>query len=85
MNRSRLYTAKLLCVLECMHGFNVTYHDLKLQNIVLNYLGHISLCDFGLYKLDMKDEDGTNIFCRTSEYLAPELLLSQGYTKTVDW
>jgi serum/glucocorticoid-regulated kinase 2 len=76
VNRSRLYTAKLLCVLECLHGFNVTYCDLKLQNILLDYLGHISLCDFSLCKLDMKDEDGTNTFCGTPEYLAPELLLS---------
>jgi serum/glucocorticoid-regulated kinase 2 len=77
--------AAFLCALECLHGFKVTYHDLKPQNILLDYLGHISLCDFGLCKLDMKDEDGTNTFCGTPEYLTPELLLSQGYTKTVDW
>jgi serum/glucocorticoid-regulated kinase 2 len=26
----------------------------------LDYTGHIALCDFGLCKLDMKDEDKTN-------------------------
>ncbi|KAK5095743.1 Serine/threonine-protein kinase [Exophiala xenobiotica] len=85
INRSRFYTAELLCALECLHGFKVIYRDLKPENILLDYTGHIALCDFGLCKLDMKDEDRTNTFCGTPEYLAPELLLGQGYTKSVDW
>lgn len=105
INRSRFYTAELLCALECLHGFNVIYRDLKPENILLDYTGHIALCDFGLCKLNMKEEDRTNsmclcfpppvicsiltwvvlAFCGTPEYLAPELLLGQGYTKTVDW
>ncbi|KAI1919903.1 Serine/threonine-protein kinase [Ophidiomyces ophidiicola] len=85
INRSRFYTAELLCALECLHGFNVIYRDLKPENILLDYTGHIALCDFGLCKLDMKDEDRTNTFCGTPEYLAPELLAGKGYTKAVDW
>ncbi|EWC47202.1 hypothetical protein DRE_03321 [Drechslerella stenobrocha 248] len=85
INRSRFYTAELLCALECLHGFNVIYRDLKPENILLDYMGHIALCDFGLCKLNMKEDDKTNTFCGTPEYIAPELLLSQGYTKTVDW
>ncbi|CAK44201.1 serine/threonine-protein kinase gad8 [Aspergillus awamori] len=85
INRARFYTAELLCALECLHGFKVIYRDLKPENILLDYTGHIALCDFGLCKLDMKDEDRTNTFCGTPEYLAPELLLGNGYTKTVDW
>ncbi|KAI5812822.1 kinase-like domain-containing protein [Pyronema omphalodes] len=85
VNRARFYTAELLCALECLHGFNVIYRDLKPENILLDYTGHIALCDFGLCKLNMKEDDKTNTFCGTPEYLAPELLLDQGYTKTVDW
>lgn len=85
INRARFYTAELLCALECLHGFNVIYRDLKPENILLDCTGHIALCDFGLCKLNMKEDDRTNTFCGTPEYLAPELLLGQGYTKTVDW
>lgn len=85
LNRARFYTAELLCALECLHGFNVIYRDLKPENILLDYTGHIALCDFGLCKLNMREDDKTNTFCGTPEYLAPELLLGQGYTKAVDW
>ncbi|CAO3648738.1 unnamed protein product [Cunninghamella echinulata] len=83
--RSRFYTAELLCALECLHGFNVVYRDLKPENILIDYNGHIALCDFGLCKLNMTEKERTNTFCGTPEYLAPELLLGQGYTKNVDW
>ncbi|KAF9998079.1 AGC protein kinase Gad8 [Modicella reniformis] len=83
--RSRFYAAELLCALECLHKFNVVYRDLKPENILLDYTGHIALCDFGLCKLGMTESETTNTFCGTPEYLAPELLLGKGYTKTVDW
>lgn len=85
LSRSRFYTAELLCAIETLHGLNVIYRDLKPENILLDYQGHIALCDFGLCKLNMKDMDKTDTFCGTPEYLAPELLLGQGYSKIVDW
>ncbi|KAG6820017.1 AGC protein kinase Gad8 [Arthromyces matolae] len=84
-DRSRFYAAELLCALEHLHGFNVVYRDLKPENILLDYTGHIALCDFGLCKLNMSETEKTNTFCGTPEYIAPELLENQGYTKTVDW
>ncbi|CAR29179.1 hypothetical protein ZYGR_0Z01000 [Zygosaccharomyces rouxii] len=85
LSRARFYTAELLCALETLHGLDVIYRDLKPENILLDYQGHIALCDFGLCKLNMKDKDKTDTFCGTPEYLAPELLLGQGYSKIVDW
>ncbi|ODV64131.1 Pkinase-domain-containing protein [Ascoidea rubescens DSM 1968] len=85
LNRSRFYTAELLIALESLHSLNVIYRDLKPENILLDYQGHIALCDFGLCKLNMKNSEKTNTFCGTPEYLAPELLLNKGYTRSVDW
>ena len=83
--RARFYAAELFCAIEHLHGFHVIYRDLKPENILLDYTGHIALCDFGLCKLNMGDQETTHTFCGTPEYLAPELLIGQGYTKSVDW
>ncbi|BGP18339.1 Serine/threonine-protein kinase [Rhodosporidiobolus nylandii] len=84
-DRTRFYAAELLSALDALHQHDVIYRDLKPENILIDYTGHIVLCDFGLTKLNMGENDRTNTFAGTPEYLAPELILGQGYTRTVDW
>lgn len=75
----------LLAVFEltCLAGFG---SDLKPENILLDATGHVALCDFGLSKADLHPDELTTTFCGTTEYLAPEILLSeQGYSKIVDF
>ncbi|ODV63685.1 kinase-like protein [Ascoidea rubescens DSM 1968] len=85
LKRSKFYISELFSALNALHEFNIIYRDLKPENILLDYQGHISLCDFGLCKLNLASDDKTNTFCGTPEYLAPELLLNKGYTRSVDW
>jgi serum/glucocorticoid-regulated kinase 2 len=63
-----------------LHDFNIVYCHLKPKNILLDALGHITICDFGLYKLEITNNDR-----ETLEYPAPELLLGQDPTQMVDW
>ena len=59
---------------------------MKPENILLDATGHVALCDFGLSKADLRADELTTTFCGTTEYLAPEILLSeQGYSKIVDF
>ncbi|KAG8942505.1 hypothetical protein FRC00_011795 [Tulasnella sp. 408] len=58
--------------------------DIKVENILLDYTGHIALCDFGLCKFHMPDQETTDTFYGL-EYLAPEVLLGRQYSKASDW
>jgi len=46
--RARFYAAEILLGLEHIHACNVIYRDLKLENVLLDSLGHCRLSDLGL-------------------------------------
>ena len=84
--RARFYAAEILLGLEALHNAGIIYRDLKPENLLLNSDGHICITDFGLSKQGLNTpNDKTDTFCGTPEYLAPEILLGQGYGKGVDW
>ncbi|KAF7726431.1 camp-dependent protein kinase catalytic subunit [Apophysomyces ossiformis] len=73
---------KVTLALEFLHQQHVIYRDLKPENILIDRHGNIKLTDFGFAK---QVTDKTNTLCGTPDYLAPEMIRGQGYTKAIDW
>eukprot|EP01126_Amoeba_proteus_P026296 TRINITY_DN2605_c0_g2_i10.p1 TRINITY_DN2605_c0_g2~~TRINITY_DN2605_c0_g2_i10.p1 ORF type:complete len:364 (+),score=77.49 TRINITY_DN2605_c0_g2_i10:243-1334(+) len=84
--RTKFYAAQIVAGLEYLHGLGIIYRDLKPENLLLSSEGNIIMTDFGLSKEGLQASDArTATFCGTPEYLAPEVIKGEDYTKAIDW
>uniref|UniRef100_A0A8C8B4R9 non-specific serine/threonine protein kinase n=1 Tax=Otus sunia TaxID=257818 RepID=A0A8C8B4R9_9STRI len=100
VDMARMYFAETVLALEYLHNYGIVHRDLKPDNLLVTSMGHIKLTDFGLSKVGLMSLT-TNLYeghiekdarefldkqvCGTPEYIAPEVILRQGYGKPVDW
>jgi protein kinase A len=79
---AKFYAAEVALALEYLHSHSIIYRDLKPENLLLDRHGHLKITDFGFAK---EVPDITWTLCGTPDYLAPEVVSSKGYNKSVDW
>lgn len=79
---AKFYAAEVTLALEYLHAHSIIYRDLKPENILLDKNGHIKITDFGFAK---EVPDVTWTLCGTPDYIAPEVVTTKAYNKSVDW
>ena len=66
-----------------LHKNDLIHRDIKPENILIFDNNIIKLCDFGwCVKLEEGEQRGT--FCGTTEYMSPELVNHEEYSKEID-
>ena len=82
---AKFYLAEIIIALEFIHGNKIIYRDLKPENILIDIDGHIKISDFGLAKQLKNKEDLSSTFWGSPEYLSPEMLWGNKYSRKVDF
>ena len=80
----QFYASIIGLSLDYLHNKGIIYRDIKPENVLMEEDGYLKLIDFGMAKL-LKDDEITNSFCGTPEYLAPEIIIGAGHNKMADW
>ena len=81
-NEAIFYGASMLLSINYLHERKLIYRDLKPENIIVIENGYIKLIDFGTAK---KIEDRTSTIIGTPHYMAPEVILGEGYSFQIDF
>lgn len=81
--KCKFYVACLISIFSHLQNKKIVYRDLKPENLLLDDMGYLKLIDFGLAK-QLKENERAKTICGTPEYVAPEILLNEGYGSAVD-
>jgi serine/threonine protein kinase len=76
---ARTYFRQLILALKCCHEHRIFHRDIKPENLLLDAQFQLKVADFGLSSV--QEEDGVTLYteCGTRSYMAPEVLIGQGY------
>jgi CRP-like cAMP-binding protein len=79
---AKFYAFLLADTLSFIHSKKYVYRDMKAENVLIDSDGYPILCDFGFTKYV---PDKTYTACGTPNYVAPEIITSEGHNEAVDW
>lgn len=61
-NVAKFYIAEIILAIEHLHDNDILYRDLKPENVLIDYDGHIKLTDFGLSAMGFTKTSESDVF-----------------------
>lgn len=86
---ARFYFCEIALALSYLQEtLGILYRDLKPENVLLDYEGHVKLCDFGFAVQRAPEDSPLHDGCGTAMYVAPEIaggFMKCAHSFPVDW
>jgi serine/threonine protein kinase len=87
---AKFYGFEVICALQYLRENGIIHRDIKPDNILVTADGHLKLTDFGLSHRGMVDRQASDLsqaasFVGTPDYVAPEIILNQPHSFSVDY
>jgi serine/threonine protein kinase len=87
---AKFYGVEVICALQYLRENGIIHRDIKPDNILVTADGHLKLTDFGLSHRGMVDRQASDLsqaasFVGTPDYVAPEIILNQPHSFSVDY
>lgn len=84
-DEARYCFIEILVGFKYLHAKKIIYRDIKPENIIIDFDGHLKIADFGLSKANVENNESTYTYCGSPEYMAPEMLNKSGHSFAVDY
>ena len=79
------YATQIANMISFLHSKNIAYRDLKLENLMINENGYLTLIDFGSCKIIEAPNELESSFVGSPDYMSPEMITGEGHNQMTDW
>lgn len=79
------FATQIANMIYFLHSKNIAYRDLKLENIMINENGYLTLIDFGSCKVIEDPNELESSFIGSTDYMSPEIVNGDGHNIMTDW
>ena len=80
---TKFFISNIILALDYIHSKNIIHRDIKPENLVLELSGYLRITDFGVAKINEKDNSKET--SGTPGYMAPEVILVQNHSFPSDF
>ena len=80
---TKFFISNIILGLEYIHSKNIIHRDIKPENLVLDNKGYLRITDFGVAKINLKDNSSET--SGTPGYMAPEVLFILNHSFPADF